>query len=464
MTQAYPLYKRVADYFRSTPARFGFGSSSKEIARSIVIQDKSEPPEFLDGSFGEIAGGDTTSETDSHFKGLLRKYGREFWILGWQDGRRSQLKGEIDEIAKSEAFFARDELTAYYEGRSSELKTQEILTKDVLHQTKAEYEECDSYYKSIIRFFRKNPRYYSRALAVIYLVVAVLLVIADIPLALKLTQQGFDLDLGFNYEIRDLFTNPLMVIQENWEVFVLAAGIALCSIYIKIFFDNFHDRPSIEGETDDEERRQKRKSWRIFTRSVLALSVFTIFMLGLFRFQSIDKPRERSSDSREQITLRDFTDQGSQGEPITKSQTVEDNLGKHLITATTFILITLLFPIVSGVCASLGMNCWHNRRELRHWQANREMLNTAVQAATREYEEAVREKANWDSLMGIWRAEDAQNHIVKLLLNYYNHGYRRGYLAIDTLEGSDFFELAKSLRGKLVTHSIRRSIQRTGNV
>ena len=82
----------------------------------------------------------------------------------------------------------------------------------------------------------------------IYGAVALVLVLADIPLALELTRRGFNLKSDPNNAISDLFlattqdgfvSHFFRVLTSNWEVVVFATGVAFCTIYIKIFYDDF---------------------------------------------------------------------------------------------------------------------------------------------------------------------------------------------------------------------------------
>jgi hypothetical protein len=89
-------------------------------------------------------------------------------------------------------------------------------------------------------------------LGVIYGFFSVALVLADIPLALELTRIGFNLKSDPQNPISNLFQygsdegflfNFLKVLTVNWEVVLFAVGIAFCTIYIKVYYDDFIGSP-----------------------------------------------------------------------------------------------------------------------------------------------------------------------------------------------------------------------------
>src|SRR5262249_35965970 len=111
-----------------------------------------------------------------------------------------------------------------------------------------DYKTKNAYYEKLNRAYQYNHRQFSLLLGFIYGFFALVLVLADIPLALELTKLGFNLKADPNNAISDLFVfnapegfffHTIKILSANWEVVLFATGVAFCTIYIKIFYDDF---------------------------------------------------------------------------------------------------------------------------------------------------------------------------------------------------------------------------------
>jgi len=242
-----------------------------------------------------------------------------FWKHGKKDGSIGQ-KHMGEDIFKMHALQIKDEVSA-------SLKSQ-LVTYDVEHDTlkkknkdkESVKQEAEHYRNEIYTRKELYPRSFSLKLAIFYIVLALLLILADIPLALKLTQYGFNLHTAEGtYSVDNLFLwykgenflgHAWLVFANNWEVFVLAFGIALCTVYVKIFYDDFMGYPvdkavrqfkilkrlastSQEGGdfTENDMKAIKRKfRTRIGVKAFfLFLTLGTIVLLGLFRAENLKR-------------------------------------------------------------------------------------------------------------------------------------------------------------------------------
>lgn len=436
-------------------------------------------PDFERESSIKIIFPDEEESAFSTFKGIefrtwIWSIGEVFWRRGFNDGKLGQKKAPIYEMAKSSAFFVRDKIKSTYEGHLSKLETELELIREVHKDARHDYKKNDDYDKRITEEYRRNPRNFSKTLAIIYLLFAVLLVFADIPLALKLTQAGFDLDLGENFIIQDLFKHPLGVFQENWEVILLAFGIALCTIYVKIFYDEFLGSPiekntvmlkNLEGiESNDEKRKIKsihfgRLAFKIF---VLIFTLGTIYMLGQFRFETIEYQNRLKALAYTGESFEDVDELFTSKETTSSPPKVEDprEVWRKTVTKYTFIAITLLFPIIGGICASLGLNNLEKIRELKKSKRLCEDATKGYLEASTKLKEANKSLSNWQSALKWCESNGFIKHLLSLFLNFYDHGYQRGLLVPENLlKGTDLYEKAEQLRNKLISRKIFEAIQ-----
>lgn len=467
-------FKKVAKYFVELIPFF----TQKHIPKSkagVNDGDNAKAPEFInlmeDDSFVDFL------KNHELLRLLILDVSNRFWHGGWRDGKIAQRKTEIYEIAKNKAFIIQDEIKATYNGEVAQLETENDLKKGIYQHAAEDYDLHKDYQKLVTDRYRANPRNFSAFLAILYLTIAILLIFADIPLALKLTQTGFDLDSGA-VAIKYLFVSPWKVFQENWEVFVLAFGVALCTIYIKIYYDEFLGKPlakSItqfkelkkEGVLEEEIKKVKQIHFGrvIFKTMILFLAIGTIFMLGLFRFETIeyknqlDQITQKESFESDLKILLDEQTEPKQDANVQVTHLNNDNLRKR-ITQITFILITLLFPIVGGICASIGLNLWHNRRELKISKKLLEKSKLDHLVANRGFKNSKKTMENKKHILEWAKGRDFILHCTKLFLNYYNHGYQRGLMEpIDINNDKDMFDRAEELRNKLAARKAYENLQ-----
>jgi hypothetical protein len=415
------------------------------------------------------------------FRKLLMDIGNIYWNTGKEDGKLGQNKTNLSEIAHVDAEFIKDDINSSYKAKVDQLESEVKIKEKIYDHAEKDYNDSKDFYEKAFKEFRRNPRYFSRGLAILYVTIAMLLIFADIPLALKLTQQGFDLDLGQNFQIRQLFENPFRVFQENWEVFILAFGVALCTIFIKIIYDEFVERPlekvitqfkNLDGVDSDSEiemaiiKRERKKRAKI-KAIILSLTILTIISLGVFRYQTIEhQNRLEELSLTDQLSNENFFNSIDQPN-ITDSTIVSSNTTnssndglRKVFTAVTFILITLLFPTVGGVCFSIGSNYWGNRKELNMAKELSETSKNAFLNASKDIEETIKKLANWRGALDWCNSPNFIGHIKRLFLNYYDHGYQRGMVEPDTsIINKDLFTRAEEFRNSLVSKGIYATLQ-----
>lgn len=469
---------RITDRFRSK------NNKRDELNGADDIASTAASTEILNKLLDDESGLVLSTSREFSFRKLLMDIGNLYWDRGREDGKFGQNKTNLTEIAHIDAEFIKDDISSSYKARVDELESEVKIKKKIYEDAQEDYENSKTFYEKAFKEFRRNPRYFSKGLATLYLIIAVLLIFADIPLALKLTQQGFDLDLGQNFQIRQLFESPFRVFQENWEVFVLAFGVALCTIFIKIIYDEFVERPlekivtqfknldGIDANSEEEIiiiKQERRKRVKI-KASILTLTIVTIISLGVFRYLTIEhQNRLEELSLSDQLSNENFlspidqqyadtTNQNSATDPNAIGS--ENETTRKIITGITFILITLLFPTIGGACFSIGLNYWGNRKELKMAEKLSETSKKAFLSASKDLEETIKKLSNWQGALNWCNTDNFIDHIKRLFLNYYDHGYQRGMLTPETIIiNKDLFTRAEEFRNSLVSKGIYATLQ-----
>lgn len=388
-----------------------------------------ETPRFLDTRLQALL--DASVGKSAVLRRVVHDVARGYWEAGYEDACRGQRRAEFDMVARASAEFFQQEFKTAAHAHVSEIEREKTTQVDVLHSVEASFKARAAHFDVISRMFRQNPRSLSRLLAACYLVVAFLLVIADIPLALKLTQQGFDLALGIP-ELDEFVKYPWLVFQNNWEVVILAAGLALCTVFVKIFYDKHAATviPELPADTPPGALGDSSRHAGI-DYVILALTMATILALGAFRFATIE--HEAASGAGALI----FTD-----------------WSRQVVTLATFVLITLLFPVIGGVCLSLGLNQLHNRSALARAEKEVEDCRLVYLRESEEVEALSNGLTEWTTVRDWCSSGDFARTVIELLRGAYVHGYERGWMEALRSDG-DVVTSAFRFRAYVMAHRQR---------
>lgn len=407
------------------------------------------------------------------------------WRFGRIDGAIGQKQMHKD-FFKTYAEQIRDEVAGYLESQKVKYTVEYKIQDKVLEDKVRIKDEAERYRNEIFTRKELYPRSYSRWLAYFYVVLALLLIIADVPLALKLTQYGFNLHTDFGAHSIDNFFiiqpecsqeenilgHTWLVFANNWEVFVLAFGIALCTIYIKIFYDDFVGYPVDKAVRQFEilnrfgkftENDKKAIRWkfraRIFLKVViLLLTLGTIIYLGLFRAETsaiMDKALVASSVSEVEVPIEL---EGTFNETPPSAEVQSGNTLGHL-TKVSFILITILFPVVGGICLSLGIGNFQNRREIEESSQYFEERNKEYLKALGEFTEVAQNKEICENNLKRVTKDDFVVEFTNFFYYCYQHGYERGVVEPD--KSLDIYDRVQRLRDRLISTKSFDAIQQS---
>lgn len=274
--------------------------------------------------------------------------GKDIQIIGIMDGYRGQNPGRMNRIVGNVAALWQSfiESTFTHELEIANSKREKI--KSHFKDLKKRRRRLRKHQKAINSHYNLNSKNYSLILGLVYVTISVLLIRADFPLSIDVVQQGFG-------------------IEDDQNSVDLALGIVLITIYFKIFYDEYlgtsilktllnSKRENILGEgnnADDNEiseaKRIKRRRF-VAKAGILTLLIVTLYYMGDFRseYMGID-PNDGSKSS--------VANKPAYYE-LMKSST-----SKHL-----FILLSIMFPVIGGICASIGVNMLQNKFDrIRIW-------------------------------------------------------------------------------------------------
>lgn len=372
--------------------------------------------------------------------------------MGRRDGALGVQLKNLADLAKATAQEMFRHIYVVIQGNLAALLAEKDTLKSIMEYDELCHERNRAYHDYVQYQYRFFPRSYSWWLGGFYALVALLLILADMPLALKLIREGFNIAGGGqpHETIPRLFIgNFWRIIALNWETFTTAVGIALCTVYIKIYYDEFigtpyanktmtiarfaeENRQSVSGDVlqNEDTQRDIKHEYRGKRWWKTGLAIFTVASIVVLAF------------------FRQETAVAVQGIKFTA------------ISKAAFIVITVLFPIIGGICLSHALTNFQNRRRLnRAVKKCKESMDTYLQAVDRY---TVAQKNHEDIKAASDRLCDEDHMIreyIEYLIAFYRRGEATGSLQPDKYtKGEDFFAKVLEWRNVAISRKINHHI------
>lgn len=379
---------------------------------------------------------------------------RAFWRIGKEDGSIGQRQIERDYF-KACAQDLSDHLYYFMQRVSVPLQTRLQGSRDRKEKAAAILKQAEDYRHDVNTREQLYPKQFARSIAWLYIIIGFLLVLADIPLSLMVTERIFDFEHSdVFHSIKDLLNIPIgdkctslsshmfKVLTGNWQLVIMTMGVALSAIYFKVFYDDFMAYPtdkavgqfrqltfnrrknaSIPSEDDKkielEKILKKHKQKNIGKVVILIFTLSTIVILGLLRAE------------------------------------VE---GGSTLNHLMYIMLTILFPMIGGILFSLGMGNFHNRYERRFAEKN---FNNKMKEHTKAIEEFTAcemDVSTYESFIKKCEGGIVRDNFEKMFQHCYLHGYQRGVVNPD--KNLDMYDRAQRFRDRLLATKSNEALQR----
>lgn len=353
---------------------------------------------------------------------------KQTWEMGRDDGKIGQPSESGHAIQEPQASLDWQQFIAAKVEQLGREEANELIWQAYRTRLNAKLYNANMYHDKLRKQLNRQPydtklssRFTGIALGVVYLVIAVILMFADFPLSKQVITDGFDF------------------INNDFGVYILTVGLCLSSVFIKYFID--------EMFYSEETTRWRRAI--LITVLVFFLSATVVF--GVFRNISFSEEQQRetqigektkSGDQASETTGSATTKSGRAGDGTAKDVKARDGADgaetadgtskgsdkKNLLmsdenwNSLAFILLTLLFPIIGGICFSAGI------REIKCWLSERSCLRLEeeCQIAERMWFYSERKVAKMREIVGQLQSVEYKKLFIQLYEKTYNHGYERG--------------------------------------
>jgi len=375
------------------------------------ILKESEP--LWDGKFPAIT---TSGFGDEPLRPATATYAEKLWNVGWTDGAAGQppehgerLIQAHDDDRSHRIVTELNHLKTRADSRAAASKERlERMTSD-LSGTRAELSELEG-------LRRRDQTEFSLITGVLYIFVALILLLSDMPLSLSLVAEGFHLRLSKEIDGRKIVVDDIFspdwqnVLRYLWQPIILAVGIACLGIFFKIVTDYLL---SSAEDAPRDSRFAKAFKWmrRVFFALALLLMLGGLWSIGTLR------ARQQALAAAEES-----------GSTAAASQVESADLW----TNRSFITLAITLPLIGGICFSVGSK--RVQRFVQLWMAR---LRAAWQGwrADREREGRIVQESE-SAFLGqeLQRLATREGDVDLTALSVYLHGYTRGLTMPQKLE------------------------------
>jgi hypothetical protein len=404
--------------------------------------------------FEDQAPGSLSDHSDPKYRKPPSEYDDYVWHLGWTDGRYGQPQENNEAVLRAEAKLKWQQKVAAAEAEIETARARVNQSGESVGRLRPAVEQLRQGRLDMVTERSRNPQAYSLSLWLIYSTVAILLFAADLPLSLKLVAMGYGVTTrDNNYSVDNLLTNPGYVVTNFWEAMLLALGIALSGVFVKYFIDS---------AVFDDENQTKSRFFRPFLYGIGALFLSTIVLLGFFRAgvqreesvkqltQKVEALAEENQQRPDLAISRTITD---------LQQQIQEQRGESPLSIRTlsFILLTLLFPIVGGICFAVGWRKLIKLRQYRRLAGELEACEARYDAESARYEA---ERGGLAALEKRLRREldeyGTSDAYAELQVGLYRHGYMRGRNVPETIDANaSLYERCETSVAKLLAKRMR---------
>lgn len=328
-----------------------------------------------------------------------------FEINGYDDGLRGVKDRNVEASANIRGTFIYEHCTSMLNGRIKGLKTS-LASKDLkLAELTARIEHENRFNQEINLLNKEEHRNFSRPLAWLYIIVGIFLMFADFPISIGISHYFIDLPITDEETFLSKITNP--------ETLLFALGITFLSIYYKLIYDEYVNISIISRKFRQDEEIAKTASEKIMPVVRLFIKLVILIML-LYLLYNIGNVRN---------ALNELSLKSSYPDIVSERQVFDYKL-------SSFICTTILLPLISGICLSVGFNIFANISNLKK-------SDEKLQALQEEKKELEKEISTLNTIkdMLMTLQEEWTNNALKikglkdLFMNSYLQGFKRGHRA-----------------------------------
>ena len=309
--------------------------------------------------------------------------------LGESDGPYQLRYKTIKEITNSSAERTSRYIETIFKGIGEGLKTKKEIKRKEEARVTEDVNDAKVYLDKLIAAKYWLPKNFLLWEIIIFFVFGITLLGGDFVLSLTGTKEAF--------------------LLQQWEAILMSLGITACSIYIKVYYDDYllsniertvtrFKHENLNGISDNSSESKLRRVWHLRTclkTLFLLIALSGIYFLGELRYQVL---------SAINPTISSFT-----------------------YSRITFVILSVLFPLIGGICIAMAIKkmrgyslLWTTKRKVKK---NRKKLYE-IQEQLSKWEQDLE---NCNSYIEWSKTTNFIEGLTKFLFSCYLHGYEYAF-------------------------------------
>jgi|GEM_PF-4972102 len=284
-----------------------------------------------------------------------------------------------------------------------------------------------------------DPKQFNRVNAWVYLISGFAMILADIAVSVNLVAFfGVGNPKGIS-----TFKQKLM----DPELMFFSLGIALCTVFIKIFYDEYINNKLGQTQRDLYQLEQEGISRSsLATEYVIKLVVkFLILTALLVLLYYLAKYRTYFTFDKEFGFINHM-------------RSNQDVSGLPDVMLKSFIGITLVIPVVSGIALSSGLKIFSNRRSMKEVVRQEAQAVEENDRLEEELKSLIFKQKQIEKYWEEWKQKPQKVTLISDFFAYnYDQGFRHGYRQT---HGNDLYKLIEEFRNEVINQAFTKQLRK----
>lgn len=380
----------------------------------------------------------------------------QFQRIGQQDGRIPSRDYSILNLTTNQATLLADHVCSKLEERIVAADEKIAALSTVQQQQSATWQVWQEFQDEMTTYYHRHYQAFSLTTAAFSICFGFILMVADIPLSLALVG---NFDVGTDHSDGDIWDK-----LADLELITFSLGIAFSTVYIKILYDEYiSNRLGTYSNLDSMPARvPTNPAGGAHTQPVSLLSI-----KNEFRVKLVIKLLILAALLAMLVYLGWYRNMYSyfgeaQAYPTTPPKpTFAVDWVVH-VRLVSFVLVTVVIPVVSGVSLSTGFAILHNCRILRRSGDKVAVLERGLQTLNNELVTHRAKRQEFAIALSKWQDPKKIDLIAREFVAFYEQGFNHTFRE---LYGNDLFKqvtIARNeLMGALLNAKVKTSFTQT---
>jgi len=366
-------------------------------------------------------------------------YGDSYYEIGLNNGKVGARDFSISKTSDIHAALISDRVFSTLYGRVESLKYAILEKENSLKKVEKEVDQIAVSKADMEQRKVDDSKSFQLFFGFLYVFFGLAMILADVAVSINLVSffgiGNIDEDASFHDKIND------------WELLLFSLGIAFCTVYVKILYDEYiNSKLGLKlAEIKRLTTASLNKSWLV--AETIFKAVVKLFILAglLYLLYYLAKYRTYFTIMNKQTGVEDSLNQISGISSLT-------DIKKILLNS--FIGITVIIPVISGIALSIGFRIFSNIIALKNITKRHEDIGKKYASGKEEVVILTQRVKKMEKYSEEWMKRDAKiQQISDYFSERYNQGFKVGYRGHF---GNDLYMIVEEYRNEMINKELNK--------